>query len=536
MKTRSTLVPRAALPLLAGLAFTAAAHAAPTATTQNGKVTGITAEGMDEFLGIRYAAPPVGDMRWQPPQPVPAAIATHKATAFGPHCAQPASPYGVASNTEDCLYLNVYTPGGTRPVNAKKLPVMLWIHGGALVVGESDSYDPVRLVTKGDVIVVTINYRLGYFGFLATSGLDAEGHLAGNYGLLDQQFAMDWVRRNIAGFGGDPTQVTIFGESAGGLSVLSNLVSPTAYGLFNQAIVESGAYALDLPTLAQSESTGAAVASGVGCAPGDPACLRAASTTAVLQTEANAGLSVTTIVDGTTLPASINAALKAGHFNRVPVLNGSNHDEERLFTVPYANITAAQYDATIPALYGSGLGAEILKAYPASAYSQPVLALAAVLTDQTFACTARQVDRWVSRYVPTYAYEFNDENAPEDSLPPAGYPFGAAHATEIQFLFITPVLPGTPNLSAKERVLSSDMVQYWTNFAKHTSPDSGRVPEWQPYAGGSDIFQSLLPPNPAPETGFAADHHCALWAALINPAEGGGTPVSRYTSSREAGN
>ena len=517
MTTRRALASRAALPLLAGLAFAAAAHAAPTARTQNGTVTGTTAEGMDEFLGIRYAAPPTGDMRWQPPLPVPASMATHKATAFGPHCAQPASPYGVASNTEDCLYLNVYAPAGTRPANAKPLPVMVWIHGGALVVGESDSYDPVRLVTKGDVIVVTINYRLGYFGFLATSGLDAEGHLAGNYGLLDQQFAMDWVRRNIAGFGGDPANVTIFGESAGGLSVLSNLVSPTAYGLFNAAIVESGAYALSLPSLAQAESTGASVASGLGCAPTDTACLRAANTQAVLATEASAGLSITTIVDGTTLPASINTALKAGQFNRVPVLNGSNHDEERLFTVPYANITAAEYNATIPALYGPTLGAEILKAYPAKAYTQPVLALAAVLTDQTFACTARQVDRWVSRYVPTYAYEFNDENAPEDSLPPSGYPFGAAHATEIQFLFTTPVLPGTPNLTAKERVLSSDMVQYWTSFAKRTSPDSGKVPEWEPYADGSDVFQSLVPPNPAPETGFAADHHCGLWAPLINP-------------------
>ncbi len=515
--------PRAALPLLAGLAFTApaftgTAHAAPTATTQNGTVTGLTAEGMQEFLGIRYAAPPVGDMRWQPPQPVAQAMATHQATAFGPHCAQPASPYGVASNTEDCLYLNVFAPGAARPANAKPLPVMVWIHGGALLVGESDSYDPVHLVNEGGVIVVTINYRLGYFGFLATSGLDSEGHLAANYGLQDQQFAMDWVRRNIAGFGGDPGRVTIFGESAGGLSVLSNLASPTAYGLFNRAIVESGAYALDLPSLSQAETTGAAVASGVGCDPSDTACLRAASTTALLQAEGGAGLSVTTIVDGTTLPLSINTALKSGQFNRVPVLNGSNHDEERLFTVPYANITAAQYDGTIEALYGATFGGKILQNYPAKHYSQPVLALAAVLTDQTFACTARQVDRWLSRYVPTYAYEFNDENAPEDSLPPSGYPFGAAHATEIQFLFVTPELPGTPALTGKERVLASDMVKYWTNFAKQSSPDSARVPEWQPYAVGSDVFQSLLPPTPVPETGFSAAHHCGLWSAVINPS------------------
>ena len=124
----------------------------------------------------------------------------------------------------------------------------------------------------------------------------------------------------------------------------------------------------------------------------------------------------------------------------------------------------------------------------------------------------------MSRYVPTYAYEFNDENAPEYSLPPPGYPFGAAHAIELQFLFNLPELPGTPSLTKPERMLSSNMVEYWTNFAKQSSPDSSRVPEWQPYAGGSDIFQSLVPPKPAPETGFSAVHHCGLWSAVINPA------------------
>ena len=233
-----------------------AGRRAPTvAYTQNGKVTGTVAEGMREFLGIRYAAPPIGPLRWQPPQPVPADMATKTATAFAPHCPQSASPYGITSSTEDCLFLNVYTPDHDKLPGSAGLPVMVWIHGGALVVGESEGYDPVKLVTNGDVIVVTINYRLGYLGFLAEAGLDAEGHVAANYGLLDQQFALDWVRRNVAGFGGDPSKVTVFGKSAGGLSVLSNLVSPTAHGLFNRAIVESGAYALKLPSLATAETS-----------------------------------------------------------------------------------------------------------------------------------------------------------------------------------------------------------------------------------------------------------------------------------------
>ena len=347
-----------------------AAAAAPVAITQYGRVTGTVAEGMKEFLGIRYAAPPMGALRWQPPQPVPENLATHTATAFGPHCAQPASAYGVASNTEDCLYLNVFAPDKPQAANAPKLPVMVWIHGGALVVGESDAYDPARLVNDGNIIFVSINYRLGYLGYLATAGLDAEGHLAANYGLQDQQFALDWVQRNIAGFGGDPKRVTVSGESAGGLSTLSNLVSPTAYGLFSRAIVESGAYALTLPTLAQAEASGAAIASGAGCQPTDTTCLRALTVPQVLTAEASAGLSVTTIVDGTTLPLSINTALKSGRFNRVPVLNGSNHDEYRQFLSAEAGLTAAQYPYAVASVYGAALAPAIVARYPVADYAK----------------------------------------------------------------------------------------------------------------------------------------------------------------------
>ena len=193
---------------------------------------------------------------------------------------------------------------------------MFWIHGGALVVGESDDYDPVKLVTDNNVIVVTTNYRLGYLGFLAEAGLDAEGHLAGNYGILDQQFAMSWVRTNISAFGGDPARVTMFGQSAGGLSTLSNLVSPTAYGLFSRAIVQSGAYVtgLQLPTLAQGEVNGATIAQDLGCAVSDTACLRAASVDDLVTLAGAAGLSLTPFVDGTTLPLSPGAALQSGHF------------------------------------------------------------------------------------------------------------------------------------------------------------------------------------------------------------------------------
>ena len=517
--------PRLRLALMlsaAALAPAVAARAAPTAVTENGRIAGQAAGTIDEFLGIRYAAPPTGEGRWQPPQPMPQALFSSTATSFGPNCAQSPSAFGRASTSEDCLYLNVYAPSASRRVAAEPLPVMVWIHGGAFVTGESDDYDPTRLVDTGNVIVVTINYRLGFLGFLAESGLDAEGHVAADYGLQDQQFALDWVKRNIAGFGGDASRVTIFGESAGGLSVLANLASPTAYGLFSRAIVESGAYALSLPTLAAAEAAGDALASALGCAVGDTACLRAVPVSAILAQQANVALSVTPIVDGTTLPRSVNTAFKTGQFIRVPLLNGSNHDEGRLFVPLQAGLTADQYPAALAQAYGTDLAPAVAAKYPLANYPQPVLALATATGDSVFSCTARQVDRWAARHVPVYAYEFNDENAPEYSLPPTTFPFGATHATELQFLFGLPELPGTPALTAEQVRLSDTMVRYWTNFASTASPNQAALPFWAPYARQAEVFQSLEPPTPAPEVGFAKDHKCSFWQPVINPPSAAG--------------
>src|SRR5580693_3765392 len=210
----------------------------PVVGTANGAVRGLAGGAVDEFLGIPYAAPPVGALRWQPPQPAASWPGVRDTTQFAPHCPQVAGPFGQASTSENCLFLNVFTPSGGRDH-----PVMVWIQGGALVSGESKDYDPTQLVTDG-VTVVTINYRLGALGFLAHPALaDANGQ-SGDYGLMDQQAALRWVQRNIAGFGGNPHNVTIFGESAGGLSTLSQVASPQAKGLFEKAIVESGSYNL----------------------------------------------------------------------------------------------------------------------------------------------------------------------------------------------------------------------------------------------------------------------------------------------------
>ena len=240
-------------------------------TTAGGAVHGKAVAATDEFLGIPYAAPPVGALRWQPPRPAAPWHGVRQAVSYAQHCPQPSSPFGAAGASEDCLYLNVFAPAGAR---ASNLPVMVWVHGGSLRTGESDDYNPAGLVRDG-VVVVTINYRLGALGFLADAALASRpGGPSGNYGLMDQQAALRWVQRNIRGFGGNPGDVTLFGESAGGLSTLSQLVSPGARGLFQRAIVESGTYQLTQQPLASAEAAGQAFAAKAGCAPPTrrPAC------------------------------------------------------------------------------------------------------------------------------------------------------------------------------------------------------------------------------------------------------------------------
>ena len=241
--------------VLLGLSLTAAASAAPRVDTRQGPVEGFTAKGALQFLGIPYAAPPVGDLRWRPPQPAAAWTGVRQATRFGPACAQVTTLgvfAGPANANEDCLTLNVFTP---RLGAAAKAPVIVWIHGGGNVDGASSDYDASRLASLGDTVVVTINYRLGLFGWLAHPALDAEGHPFGNYGLLDQQLALKWVRDNISAFGGDPGNVTLGGQSAGSVDAEAQVASPLAAGLFQRAIFQS--IVADGQPLASAEKTGA---------------------------------------------------------------------------------------------------------------------------------------------------------------------------------------------------------------------------------------------------------------------------------------
>ena len=505
----------------------------PIAFTESGLVIGSTTHGVSQFLGIPYAAPPVGALRWTPPTSYgsfPGFV--FQATQFGSQCTQ------AGGGSENCLFLNVFTPPQAesddgwrdRDRDRHALPVMFWIHGGGLTQGSSTPYNPERLV-KERVIVVTMNYRLGYLGFFAQSAIDAEGHLSGNYGLMDQQFALAWVHRNIANFGGDPDRITIFGESAGGQSVYAQLASPLAAGMFRGAISESGSYAefqdyfTNIVTLAQAETTGttsvpsgAAIADSVGCTNQTASCLRAVSASTMVAAEP---FPLYPFVDGTLLTQTMSAAFASGQFNQVPVISGTNHDEYRLFValdydlVGNPILTSPEYDTAVATLWGPALAPPVLALYPFASYPAGGEALGASGTDGLFSCAARVADQSLAKFVPTYTYEFNDENAPPSQSDFGGlltFPLGAYHSAEIPYLFNTGNIFGLPELlSPQQRRLSRAMVNYWTQFAKTGNPNSAGEPLWSLYNASTDQFQSLIQPVPVVESNFDSSHQCSTF-------------------------
>lgn len=479
----------------------------------SGIVQGFSDEGVRKFLGIPFAKPPVGPLRWTSPKAPDPWVLPRDASKFGPTCAQNKrlGDFANASTSEDCLYINVFAPKN----KAKKLPVMVWIYGGGLFVGESNDYDGSRLVKSGDVVFVSFNYRLNEFGFLAHPALVGDGQAA-NYGLQDQQFALKWVQRNIAQFGGDPDNVTIFGESAGGYSVTLNMISPLSRGLYAKGIVESGAYGYESPqpTLAQAEATGEQFAQAIGCKDQSAACLRKASVERILSQEANYFLGP--VIDGVTIKKSVKDAIKSGDFNRHPIIDGTNHDEYRWFQA-FAElstghvITAAEYPTQVVNTFGQALAPDVLRRYPLKNFNSPSEALAAAFGDDLFSSSAQDFNVAVSKYVPTYAYEFADENAP--NFLHVSFPYGAYHTAEIQYLF--PGYKGAytgkaPGLNRAQQELSSDMIAYWTAFAKTGNPNNPDAPRWQAFTS-TERVQSLNTPISSDTKNFAHDHLCPFW-------------------------
>ena len=312
--------------------------------------------------------------------------------------------------------------------------------------------------------------------------------------------------------------ITIFGESAGGLSTLSQFASPQARGLFQKAIVESGSYSLTQAPLASAEAAGEAFAAKAGCASQTAACLRSLPVSAILASEDAAGY--TPNINSEVLPQALGAAFAAGDFNRVPIINGTNRDEWRLFValseLEGNPVTASNYRSMISSTLGvpASAAAIIAAEYPLTAFPGPSIALGAVGTDAIFACPALTIDQSVSRFVPAFAYEFNDENAPENFLPPVSFPYGAAHASEIQYLMGLPTAASPGTLSAQQQQLAATVKEYWTNFAKRGFPSSFGTPFWPLFNNLTQKVQSLAPPAPQTEANFAGTHKCAFWTAL----------------------
>jgi carboxylesterase type B len=511
-----------AFPLTAPLTAQAQAQAGPAANapvvpTDRGLVQGRTAEGTDQFLGIPYAAPPAGSLRWAAPQPAQRWHGIRQATSYGGRCAQLASGNGPRVDNEDCLYLNVYTPPGHHG----RLPVLFMIHGGGLTTGAGDQHDGSLIVNTDHIVVVSINYRLSVFGFLNVPGLGGPALTgSGNYGLLDQEAALRWVHRNIAAFGGDPAKVTIDGESAGGWSVCALMTSPPARGLFRGAIMQSGG-TCPTRTAADAQAAGLAFAKQAGCADPDTAaaCLRALPEKTLL--DASASYQPLFASGGPELPVPSAQAVASGRYDRVPVLIGDNHDEGRTFAQGFTALTQQQADQLITQLYGARAPA-IEARYPWDSYPAPYTAaymIGDIWTDSGFltgigGCPTQNQAAAFAATTPTFFYQFDDLHAPGLNNDHPGYQWGAGHAMELAYLW-----PSFNNgfslydlLTPAQLELSRQMVRYWGAFTALGAPEMPGQPLWPAYT--SRQLMSLRPggqTHPISAEEYATEHQCSFW-------------------------
>lgn len=503
-----------ALSLILGFAHLAPAQDTAIARPPAGAVRGEAQPGLHIFRGLPYAAPPLGPLRWKPPLPPAAWQGVRDATRFGPACFQPkprtASIYAdpPTEMSEDCLSLNIWTPA-----DAHNAAVMVWIHGGSLTAGASSEtiYDGSALARRG-LIVVSINYRLGALGYLAHPGLSAEspGHISGNYGLLDQIEVLRWVQRNIAAFGGNPENVTVAGESAGGLSVMYLMASPAAQGLFHQAILES-AYMISTPELREkrfgeepAEALGVRLANKLGV--DGIAGLRAMDPAAITERAPLTGYLPFGTIDGNVLPRQLVDVFDRGEQAHVPVLVGFNSGEIRSlrFLAPPPPATETAYVTAIRNRYGS-LADAFLRIYPPSDIPSSILAEP---RDAIYGWTAERVatkQAAIGQHAFLYFFDHGYPAADAAGL-------HAFHASELPYIFGTadrtppawPKLPATP----AETRFTEAMAGYWASFIRTGSPAASGQPAWPPFAPDKAFMHLADVPRPGvnPLPGMYALH------------------------------
>jgi para-nitrobenzyl esterase len=493
--------------------------------TDQGAVQGVKSGDTYAFKGIPFAQPPVGDLRYQPPQPLACSSTTLVADTYANECPQLSS--GKAVGNEDCLYLNVWQPSDAESGSPK--PVLFFIHGGGNVQGSTSQrlpdgsyqYDGEALSAAGDVIVVTVGYRLGPLGWLADPALSQEGGASsGNLGLLDQTAALQWVQRNIGAFGGDPSRVMVFGESAGAVDTCSLVASPLAKGLFSRALMESGG-CVAIPT-AQAEAAGEGVVSKAGCASaGDvAACMRELSVDAIMAAggaSANvvaAGLGTYgPVIDGYALKGEPGLIIAAGQHNHVPMVIGSNSDETSTYV--QAIPTCDAYAADVQGLYGP-VAASALQHYPCDQYATPQKAFIALTSDARFICTARRDAKSfaMGQSEPVFRYVFT-----HGVDTPRGQANGAFHGLELLWVFQHLDVSGyTP--SQGEVDLANAILRYWTRLAATGDPNAGGVPTWPQYDAAMDPYLDLNDTIQAGSGYHSAQ--CDFWDGVVAQLLGSG--------------
>jgi para-nitrobenzyl esterase len=488
------------------------------AVTESGLVRGVRSGDTFAFKGIPFAAPPVGELRWRPPAPPLPWFGVRDASSFGATCPQLDAEDHVVGD-EDCLTLNVWTPVGATP--SSRLPVLFFIHGGGHVQGSASEqagdgeyfYDGADLASRAQAVVVTVQYRLGALGFVAIPALGPESPsgVAANFGLLDLVAALEWVSRDITGFGGDPSRVLVFGESAGAVESCMLVASPLGAGLFSAALMESGACVASLR--AEAEAAGSAFVTAAGCASAAdvPACLRGLSAAeAVLAVPAHAsvagrGSGFQPAVDGLVLPDLPEALLAAGRHNRVPLVVGANADETGR-DAPLLADEAAYRVAVLALVGGSQVVADaILQRYPVAEYGTPRKAYVALTSDAKFICTARRAARAAAAGgSPVWRYFFTHAL---DNGGAVQHALGAFHGLELAFVFDHLEIAGYVP-TAGERELAALIIASWAGLAATGDPGVPGAP-WPPYDPVRDTFQQLEDP---PSTGEGIrTAQCDFW-------------------------
>ncbi len=498
--------------------------------TDTGALRGTAGNGVREFKGIPFALPPTGERRFAPPVPQPRWTGTLDAMRYRSACPQVAR-YGQtdASDNEDCLYLNVTVPATAAAAGPARsgTPVIVWIHGGAYVGGSADLYPLDYFSRSGGVVIVSINYRLGVFGFMAHPGFDPAHN--GSLGLEDQREALRWVKRNIGAFGGDSGNVTVAGESAGAASVCMQLIAPDeATGLFEKAIIQSIGCTIRLRTAEEAAVAGTRVGELVHCA--EPAtalaCLRRKSVAELLEAQVRvAGRSARAFgpaVGSVSVPRQGAEAFATGQFVRVPIINGGNRDEMGLY-VGYeleagGKITSDSYLERLRASYGDE-APEVARRYPAAAYASAAIALGRAESDfmpdgPLSNCLYLETARLASRYVPVYEFEFTDADAPYVT-PSPGSVTGAVHSAELPYFFphisYNSRING-PDVPPRSQPLSRQMVAYWSRFAHTGRPSAPGLAAWPRYRSPRDVLQ--LDPGHVGPFDAARAHQCRFWRKL----------------------